>query len=233
MGVVRAAVARGDHLRKAGMGSQRDVRVTRSHLYFALVAAAVFFLLFLVVKSDHVDDWEEDITTWINDAPSWLAHGLWPIMQLGTIWAPIVIAIVAAYVYGWRRGVAVIVSGLAAWLLAKWVKNLVERGRPLAFIPDINVREGSGTGFGFVSGHTAVAFAVATALAPVLPRWGRALAYAIASVVGLARIVYGVHFPLDVLGGACMGIIIGCVVDLVLLAVPAPGTDAPSATSRV
>jgi undecaprenyl-diphosphatase len=73
---------------------------------------------------------------------------------------------------------------------------------------------------GFVSGHTTVAFAVATALLPVLPLRGRVIAYALATVVGIARIVYGEHFPLDVVGGAALGIMCGCVVDLVMLAVP-------------
>jgi undecaprenyl-diphosphatase len=114
----------------------------------------------------------------------------------------------------------VVVSGVGAWFLAKYVKNVVQRGRPLAFIPSIDVREGKGTGLGFVSGHTAVAFAMATALYPVLSRKGRIVAYAVATVVGLARIVFGMHFPLDVVGGACLGIVCGCVVDLVLLAFP-------------
>ena len=61
---------------------------------------------------------------------------------------------------------------------------------------------------------------MATVLAPVLPRWGRVVAFALATLVGVARVVYGAHLPLDVVGGACLGIVIGCVVDLVLLALP-------------
>jgi membrane-associated phospholipid phosphatase len=194
------------------------------HLVLLAGAAAAFFFAFLIVDNnpDSVSDWEVDLTKWLNDAPAWLARGLWPIMQLGTVWAPMVIGIVAISVYGWRRGVAVIVSGIAAWFLAKYVKDIVARGRPLHFIPTIDVREGKGTGLGFVSGHTAVAFAIATALLPVLSRRGRIVAYSLASIVGLARIVYGVHFPLDVVGGAALGIACGCVVDLVMLAIPAP-----------
>jgi undecaprenyl-diphosphatase len=195
------------------------------HLAFLAIAAVLFFAAFLLVDrhTDSVAQWEIDLTKWINDAPDWLAHLLWPIMQLGTIWSPIVIGVVAGFVYGWRRGFAVVVSGAGAWFLAKYVKNIVERGRPLHFIPDIDVREGKGTGLGFVSGHTAVAFAVATALLPVLSLRGRIVAYALATLVGLARIVYGVHFPLDVVGGAALGVMCGCVVDLVMLAIPERG----------
>jgi membrane-associated phospholipid phosphatase len=38
----------------------------------------------------------------------------------------------------------------------------------------------------------------------------------VASLIGVARIAYGVHFPLDVVGGACIGIMCGCVVELLL-----------------
>jgi undecaprenyl-diphosphatase len=192
------------------------------HLVLLAVAAGLFFFAFLLVDlhTDSIAQWELELTRWINDAPNWLAYLLWPIMQLGTIWSPIVIGIVAGFVYGWRRGLAVVVAGVGAWFLAKYVKDLVERGRPLHFIPDIDVREGKGTGLGFVSGHTAVAFAVATALLPVLSLRWRVVAYCLAATVGLARIVFGVHFPLDVVGGASLGVMCGCVVDLAMLAIP-------------
>jgi undecaprenyl-diphosphatase len=106
-----------------------------------------------------------------------------------------------------------------AWYLAKLVKDAVERGRPVQFIDDLDVRDGDAAGLGFVSGHAAVAFAVATALLPVLPRWGRVTAYLVATLVATARVVHGVHFPLDVIGGACLGIMCGSVVDLVVAGV--------------
>jgi membrane-associated phospholipid phosphatase len=46
------------------------------------------------------------------------------------------------------------------------------------------------------------------------------ICYVLAAGVGLARIVYGVHLVVDVIGGAALGVMCGCVVDLVLLAVP-------------
>jgi undecaprenyl-diphosphatase len=202
-----------------------DVHLARTLVMLGLAAAVLLGLCF-VVDADNVAEWELDLTRSINDLPGWLTPVLWPVMQLGTVWAPIVMGAIAAYVWGIRRGVAVFASGTLAWFLAKVVKDVIERGRPLHFIADIHVREGEGTGLGFVSGHTAVAFAIATALFPVLSRWGRVVAYAVAAVVGFSRIVYGVHFPLDVLGGACLGIVCGCAVDLVLLAVPRAKTSA-------
>ncbi|MET1002459.1 MAG: phosphatase PAP2 family protein [Acidimicrobiia bacterium] len=190
----------------------------RAPLVLLGAAAAVFLPALTVAAAEPPPDWELDLAEWINDAPGWLAGVLWPVMQLGTVWAPVVIGIAAAWWYGWRRGLAIVVSGVAAWFLAKVVKDIVERGRPLEYLPKINVREGSGTGLGFVSGHSAVAFAIATALMWVLPRWARVVAYALASLVGIARIIYGLHLPADVVGGACAGIMTACVVELLLRA---------------
>ncbi len=190
----------------------------RAPLVLLGAAAAVFLPALAVAAAEPPSHWELDLTEWINDAPGWLAGVLWPVMQLGTVWTPVVIGIAAAWWYGWRRGLAIVVSGVAAWFLARVVKDIVERGRPLEYLPEINARESSGTGLGFVSGHSAVAFATATALMWVLPLWAHVVAYVLASLVGIARIIYGVHLPADVVGGACAGIMTACVVELLLRA---------------
>ena len=65
------------------------------------------------------------------------------------------------------------------------------------------------SGVGYVSGHAAVAFALATVLAPSLPRAWRPVAFAVASAVALARLYSGAHLPLDAVGGAGLGVLSG------------------------
>ncbi|TMI42087.1 phosphatase PAP2 family protein, partial [Candidatus Bathyarchaeota archaeon] len=74
------------------------------------------------------------------------------------------------------------------------------------FIPPLGVDNESS----FPSGHTARAFAVATL---VSVRMGRKYVPLLALAIGVAlsRIIIGVHFPSDVVGGAFLGIFIGLV----------------------
>ena len=103
-----------------------------------------------------------------------------------------------------RNGLLVLFSLLADLLLCNMLlKPLFDRTRPyyvLGYEPLIPpVGDPS-----FPSGHTAVSFAAATAIYAIDKKWGIA-AYVFAVVMGFSRLYLGVHFPLDVLGGAVVG----------------------------
>ncbi len=172
-------------------------------------AVAGLGLSYVVAAQDPIPSWELDLTEWINDVPDGVAAFLYPVMQFGTLGGPILVAAaLGVFRRDWWLGGATIVSGVVTWFAAKGVKELVDRGRPGAYLSEINIREGTGTGLGYISGHSAVAACAAVmAMSAVPARWRPALAV-LAALVGLARIVHGVHLPADVVGGWSFGTLI-------------------------
>ena len=165
---------------------------------------------YLVARELPVPQWELTLTEWINDVPDVVATVLYPVMQAGTLGGPIAVAAaIALFRRDWLLSGATIVAGLVAWFGAKGVKRVVERDRPLTYLPEVVIREGDGTGLGYVSGHSAVAASAAIMAMAALPRRWRPLLAVVALLVGVARIVHGVHLPADVVGGWSFGVLIG------------------------
>ncbi|MDY7106975.1 MAG: phosphatase PAP2 family protein [Actinomycetota bacterium] len=196
-----------------GPATSRRMERARGIDHRALVAGASVVGLaasYVVAVQDPVPGWELDLTGSINELPDGVATVLYPIMQLGTLAGPIAVAAAIAW---FRRdrllAGATVVAGFVTWFGAKGVKKVVLRDRPGSFLPDIVIREGDGTGLGYVSGHAAVAACAATLAAAVLPRRWRPVAAVAAGLVGVARIVHGVHLPADVIGGWSFGVLIG------------------------
>ncbi len=168
--------------------------------------------LLLADRPDTVPGWEADVFDAVNGLPEALRWPVWPVMQLGNFWMSIV---GGAAVYTLTRRVRPALAASAAvvlaWVAAKVVKDAIPRARPGDLLDHVNLRESDLDGQGYVSGHTAIAFALATVLTAVLPGRWRWVPFPVASGVGFARIYYGAHLPLDVLGGAGLGIVCGVV----------------------
>lgn len=133
-----------------------------------------------------------------------------------------------------RYGVAMVVAFLVALLLVNvLIKPGVGRLRPYEALQDTPFWETYQTHWenagshleddlSFPSGHTSLNFAVFTALAAVLikekKKWAWLLLI-IPIIVGITRIIRGVHYPSDVVGGMIIGIfagLVGCVVAIKL-----------------
>jgi membrane-associated phospholipid phosphatase len=181
-------------------------------------------LAWIGANGGSVPGWEAELFAHVNGLPEGFRI-VWPIMQLGSVVGVAVVAIVAGlWLRRVRVAVAVLVAGGVGYGAARAVKNIVARGRPSAFGPIIG-RENA-TGFGFVSGHATVAAAMATVITAWLPRRWRWAPAVVVVVVAFGRMFFGPHFPLDVLGGAALGVAVGSLVNLAVGVLTAPATDA-------
>jgi membrane-associated phospholipid phosphatase len=189
-------------------------RGRRGAAFAALVTATVAFVLSaLPIRPDHVGMVEQAAFRAVNDV-SWVSvTPVWMVMQLGSLLAVPALAGVAALARRYRLAAQLAASGVLAYLLAPPVKAIMERGRPSALLADVVVRDAS-EGLGFVSGHTAVAVALAVAAVPFLGWRGRAVVLALAGAVAVARVYVGAHLPLDVVGGAALGVVLAVGVHL-------------------
>lgn len=169
-----------------------------------------------VVWGNRVPSWEMTAFEWLNGwhAPGWVdgyAH-----IASGAVWA-IVFATVALLLVkryakaAWR----VAVPGGGAYVAVYLFEHIVQRGRPEALIEaqEFSLRA-SQTGYGFPSGHMGVMTAVALTLWPYLSVPLRVAVVILTVSVGWSRIYLGVHFPLDIVSGFLVGVLVVTVIKL-------------------
>jgi uncharacterized membrane protein YbhN (UPF0104 family)/membrane-associated phospholipid phosphatase len=164
---------------------------------------------------------ETDVFRLINDLalPVWTKWPVWGVMQLGVIGAvPLVVALALA-TRRLRLAAYAALAGGTIYMVAKVIKEFVQRGRPQTLLDNVHILFVPDRGLGYVSGHSAVAVALATVSSPFLGRRARRVAWVLAGCVCVARIYVGSHLPFDVLGGAALGWAAG---SLVLLVFGAP-----------
>ena len=202
---------------------KRPARVPRAWVagLLACVGAALFGISALVLKAGTLS-WDESLFHFLNDVPPAVASVLTPLSHL-FLPAGILVAIglAAVYVVAWNRSIMPVAAGVAAaaaaWALANLAKLIANRPRPYEVVTGAVLRQSPAHGTSFPSSHTAVTVAVVIALLPFLPRALAGVAIAYAVLVGWSRVYLGVHYPLDILGGAGIGIAMGGVILLALV----------------
>jgi undecaprenyl-diphosphatase len=183
-------------------------------LVLLIAALLVGFASWWPVSGRQVPGWERSVFRTINDLPGFLYGTVWVVMQLGSGLAIAGAAMVALVFRRFRLAGTVAIAAGAANLLSLAGKAIVNRPRPAGVLAHVHVRGAPATGNGYPSGHAAVAFALATIawlwFGPRV-RWAFFVA---AVIVCFGRVYVGAHFPLDVVGGAALGVASGAIVGL-------------------
>lgn len=128
------------------------------------------------------------------------------------IWVPLIIGFLLFHhkKKGWILLEAVFAMGIGVVLNEFLIKEIFARPRPFELFANVVSMDPTADGFSFPSSHAIAALSLATVIALSTKDIRIHIGLAIYAVlVCYSRIYLGVHFPLDVLAGAAIGIIMG------------------------
>lgn len=103
-----------------------------------------------------------------------------------------------------RDVAAVLLTVLLAYAIADYLKYAVGSERPFAVLTDVHRLIDANFNAAFPSGHTAFVTATAVAALFFYRKMG-ILFLGLAVAVGVSRVIAGVHWPLDIVGGLLVG----------------------------
>ncbi len=175
-----------------------------------------------------IESIDQSLLLWLNSFHNgWMDEIMW-IISSKWIWIPLYLFILFKLFRTYQKQfvriilLIIIVIGLSDWISSGVIKNSVKRYRPshnTEISQNVHLYSYSdgakyqGGTFGFVSSHAANSFAIATLafffLRKKSKHWKWLFLWAI--IVSYSRIYLGVHYPLDIIGGAMVGVFIAFV----------------------
>lgn len=167
--------------------------------------------------------WDKALMHWINEGwTNALFDFIFPLIRNKYFWLPLYVLCLGWIIYNHRvrhvlwillfLGISVFASDTIS---SKLIKYEVQRPRPCHIAnmqPPVIERVKCGSGYSFPSSHAANHFCVAAFFISIfskyMGRW-KYLWWLWAVLISLAQVYVGLHYPLDILGGALLGLIVG------------------------
>ena len=182
-----------------------------------IITYSIIFIWFaLLAHTKEISIIEKEIFYIINRIPFEFSIPIRLIMYLGSVYGVILLLIITLLLKQRRLSRDIFLAGTISWGLNSILKIIINRARPTGIFLDVIVREINKIPFGFPSGHSAVATAIATILTPYISKKMRYIVWLFVFLISVGRIYVGVHLPLDIIGGVLLGYIIGLSLRLIL-----------------
>jgi membrane-associated phospholipid phosphatase len=191
-------------------------------ILFALfgIGLMLFLVSWYIVAGGQTFSSETSIFRAFNDLPYAIRLPFAVISYLGTIYALLIICATLSFLKKYYWTLQIFLAGSIAWVVANAIKMAEIRERPYDLLSNVHLMESKDMVAGFPSAHAALITAVALALFTKEDRHIYWLLVLAVVLVGISRLVVGVHFPLDIVGGMGIGLMVGSVVKLIFLNYP-------------
>lgn len=107
----------------------------------------------------------------------------------------------------WREIILVFLTAIFARAITEVLKYVVGAGRPFVELQNVIALIPESAYSSFPSGHATFYMALGTAIYLTHKKAGSIFIF-LALIIGLARMAVGVHYPIDILAGFALGIIV-------------------------
>lgn len=175
---------------------------------WVLGAVVVLAASTALALADGLRPGEQPVFTVVNDLPWAAGLPLQAVMPLGASVGALLLVALALVLRRTRLALAAFVAWALGRAASAALKAAIDRPRPTELLTGVELRQAQPFDAAFPSAHTTGAVALAVVAGWALPRW-RWPAVTVAVMVAVARLHVGVHLPLDLVGGAALGLLAG------------------------
>ncbi len=148
-----------------------------------------------------------DIVVWFQ---SWgapvIGYILYPFHYIGGEYGYLVLLPIVYWGISKHHGKRLMILALGTALVGHYLKFIFRRPRPFTVSPARITPMLEQSGYGIPSGHTVFGTVIAGYAWYRFPRvWVRVVAVALVFLMGISRMIHGLHFPQDVVAGLLLG----------------------------